>query len=78
MSKKLTEWFLKETKPAYVGIYQVRPFGAEYPDRYSHWDGRKWSYFHESPNEVIASKYDQKDAPKHNLMFDWRGLAVKP
>jgi hypothetical protein len=79
VSKKLTPWFLMETKPAYVGVYQINLSVGVVKDVYfSHWNGKQWSWFSRTVQDLIKSGYSKKSGRKHDCLFIWRGLARKP
>lgn len=68
-----TEWFDSQIKPAYVGVYQVKPIGMHFAPLYRYWDGANWYLGNSSPR---TAKTGIKIHTKHNL--PWRGLKYKP
>jgi hypothetical protein len=69
-----TEWFGKQVKPAYVGVYQVKPDMMTFGPLYRYWDGANWYLGNSSPR---TARRDVKIKTLHNLL-QWRGLKYKP
>ncbi len=69
---EVTPWFDASVIPARIGDYQVQP-DASWGIRWSHWDGKMWSYF------VIKQSYLNwyRGSQRHDEL-PWRGLASDP
>lgn len=69
----VTDWFDPKTQPVRQGAYQVVPFNIG-EVRYSHWNGKVWSYF--ARDLIDLPKY--KGDGDHGAHMKWRGLAADP
>jgi hypothetical protein len=69
-SGKTTHWFPGSVKPAREGVYEVR-VRSVYPTEYKLWDGRRWRYVAETPEN--AAEQGGPGMTPH----EWRGLMGK-
>lgn len=68
---KLTPWFKKGTKPAYIGVYEADEEGY-----FQNWNGLFWGYY---ARDIAAAGMPHNATQKSTVQHPkWRGLAEKP
>jgi hypothetical protein len=71
----MTEWFPADTKPARVGVYQIKDGFMDMYDWYSYWNGLEWRCAGYTPKEAY---HDRLNSHNLNQYQKWRGLSKKP
>lgn len=75
MSKQLTDWFPADVKPVHIGCYQVDDKDCFPGSWYAYWDGFKFCYRGQTPQDA----FQEKDCVTGlEPLVLWRGLAEKP
>ena len=74
---KRTAWFNPETKPAYLGVYEiVNPINGDVV--YAFWDGSQWGPYTHAEDLALVAYRRSVDCTRAYQKKTWRGLAVKP
>ena len=71
----LTEWYPREVKPVYRGVYEVRmKANGKIVRWFSNWNGVYWCTSASTPESAAKFSIAHSDAAQHAGGFEWRGL----
>jgi len=59
-----TDWFNKEIKPVYEGIYEVKVRSWPFPHK-AYWNGTEWREYFGPEDDIVGTKLK---------IIEWRGL----